>query len=201
MFTGKMLPTEFQPLTFFMAFLHFPLFPFPPPQLFAAGAHAHMANVGPANRPAEKRAWYQAPCLRRMVAGASLGTITGAAFGVFDGFRAGSIKFDATGFRALSESAGTRAVVAGAAAGCTAGFAGFLAGYHGVKCVLERSSPAEQGGWDYGPWGNTAGAAAVWLAPFLRLRAMRRNLVAVALVVGVDLYHELEYLEKHGADR
>ena len=57
------------------------------------------------------------------------------------------------------------------------------------------------GGFDYGPWGNTALGAGAGLAPFLRLRAVRRNLLAVALVVGVDLYHELEYLEQHGADR
>ena len=92
----------------------------------------------------------------------------------------------------------TRAVVGGAAASCVAGFAGFLACYHGVKCVLERSAPTAQGGWDMGPWGNTAAATAVSLAPFLRLRAMRRNLLGVALVVGVELYHELDYLEKNG---
>ena len=159
-----------------------------------------MANVGPANRPQEK-SWQNTPCFRRVIAGASLGTITGAAFGVFDGFRAGGLKFDGAGFRALGASAGTRTLVAGAAASCTAGFAGFLAGYHGIKCVLERSTPAEQGGWDYGPWGNTAASAAVGLAPFLAMRAMRRNLLAVALVVGVDLYHELEYLEKPGPHR
>lgn len=186
-----------------------------------------MATSGPAKRP---DAW-PPPCLRRVAAGATLGTVTGAAFGVFDGFRAAGLSADMAGFARVSSSAATRAVVGTAAAGCTVGFCGFMGVFHGTKCVMERTAASDAGGWpvlsgllcvffpmpwlvivlfvcyirltvvenptpcdrNYGPWGNTAVATVIGLAPFLRLQAVRRNMIAVALVVGVDLYHELEH--------